>query len=305
MIQAILATDLTFFSNLKSNQFKIIQVPSARFCQFCRNVELSEAELRIFNQLLDRQLRGKSIGLVESQRSRRATNLKNSLMPRALAVFPVVSKNIGSDQNNNHLYSQLPQINSSTTKNQKPTRTEQNKYREYDKIEVDLRKLIFKNKALESLLFSRKKFLESGVRFKARMFSDEQLAGLLKAELKMSQLEALQKSIEFVTGSKLTSNLRKNYKSARNLGLKDAGIAGEIHCAEIETAKYWQYTNIKELCELLIQRARSKALLAKHTNQGLVWKFSIGSDKAGGVHYTHLSLDNTLEPATSKTSLTI
>ena len=60
----------------------------------------------------------------------------------------------------------------------------------------------------------------------------------MKAELKMSQLEALQKSIEFVTGSKLTSNLRKNYKSARNLGLKDAGIAGEIHCAEIETAKY-------------------------------------------------------------------
>ena len=162
MIQAILATDLTFFSNLKSNQFKIIQVPSARFCQFCRNVELSEAELRIFNQLLDRQLRGKSIGLVESQRSRRATNLKNSLMPRALAVFPVVSKNIGSDQNNNHLYSQLPQINSSTTKNQKPTRTEQNKYREYDKIEVDLRKLIFKNKALESLLLGRKTFLQSG-----------------------------------------------------------------------------------------------------------------------------------------------
>ena len=56
---------------------------------------------------------------------------------------------------------------------------------------------------------------------------------------------------------------------------------------------------------MLIQRARSKALLAKHTNQGLVSKFSIGTDKAGGVHYTHLSLDNTLEPATSKTSLTI
>ena len=66
-----------------------------------------------------------------------------------------------------------------------------------------------KNKTLESLLLSRKKFLESGVSFKARTFSDEQLAGLLKAELKMSQLEALQKSIEFVTGSKLTSNLRK------------------------------------------------------------------------------------------------
>ena len=45
--------------------------------------------------------------------------------------------------------------------------------------------------------------------------------------------------------------------------------------------------------------------MANHTNQASVWKFSIGSDKAGGVHYTHLSLDNTLEPATYKTSLTI
>ena len=109
-------------------------------------------------------------------------------MPRALAVFPVISKNIGTDQNNNHLRKQLPQINSLTSENQKPKRSEENKYREYDKIEVDLRKLIFKNKALESLLFSRKKFLESGISFKARTFSDEQLAGLLKAELKMSQL---------------------------------------------------------------------------------------------------------------------
>ena len=183
--------------------------------------------------------------------------------------------------------------------------SEQNKFREYDKTEVDLRKLIFKNKALESLLFSRKKFVESGVHFKARTFSDEHFAGLLKAGLQLSQLEALQKSIEFVTGSKLTSNLRKNYKSARNLGLKDAGVAGEIYCAEKETSKYWQYRNIKELCELLIQRARTKALLANHTNQASVWKFSIGSDKAGGVHYTHLSLDSSLEPPTSKTSHTI
>ena len=45
--------------------------------------------------------------------------------------------------------------------------------------------------------------------------------------------------------------------------------------------------------------------MANHTNQASVWKFSIGSDKAGGVHFTHLSLDNSLEPATSKTSLTI
>ena len=72
-----------------------------------------------------------------------------------------------------------------------------------------------------------------------------------------------------MTGSKLTSNLIKNYKSARNLGLRDSGIAGEIHRAEIDTEKYWQYINIQELWELLIQRARTKALLAKHTNQEL------------------------------------
>ena len=127
MIQDILATDLTFYSNLKSNQFKICQVPTSRFCQFFRNAELSESELRILNQLLDKQLRGKSIGFIGSQRSRSATNLKKSLMPRALAVFPVISKNIGTDQNNNHFCTQLPQINSLTSKNQKPKRSEENK----------------------------------------------------------------------------------------------------------------------------------------------------------------------------------
>ena len=53
MIKEVLSTDLSFFSNLQSNQFKICQVPSTRFCQFCRNVELSESELGILNQLLD------------------------------------------------------------------------------------------------------------------------------------------------------------------------------------------------------------------------------------------------------------
>ena len=46
-------------------------------------------------------------------------------------------------------------------------------------------------------------------------------------------------------------------------------------------------------------------MLAKHTNQNSVWAFSIGCDKAGGVQYTHVMLQNTLQPAASKTSLTI
>ena len=41
-------------------------------------------------------------------------------MPRALSIFPVISKDIGTDQNNNHLCKQLPQINSLTSKNQNP-----------------------------------------------------------------------------------------------------------------------------------------------------------------------------------------
>ena len=134
-----------------------------------------------------------------------------------------------------------------------PTKSDENKYRKYDKIEVDLRKLIFNEKALQSLLFSRKQFLKTGITFEANLFTDEHLAGLLKAELKGSQLEALQKSIEFVTGQKLTSNLRANTKAARQLGLSDAGVAGEIHSGEEETAKFWYYTHIKELCELMIR----------------------------------------------------
>ena len=131
MIKGILSTDLKLFNTLHSNQFKICHTQTSRFCQFCRNAELAESEMRILNQLLDRQLRGKSVGLIGSQRSQRATNLKNRLMPRALAVFPVVSKNIIElNQNKNQLCSQLPQNNSPTSEEQKPTRTEQNKFRE-------------------------------------------------------------------------------------------------------------------------------------------------------------------------------
>ena len=36
-----------------------------------------------------------------------------------------------------------------------------------------------------------------------------------------------------------------------------------------------------------------------------MWKFTVGSDKARGIYYTHLSLEISLEPASSKTSITI
>ena len=35
------------------------------------------------------------------------------------------------------------------------------------------------------------------------------------------------------------------------------------------------------------------------------WKFIFGSDKARGIYYTHLSHENCLEPASSKTGITI
>ena len=101
--------------------------------------------------------------------------------------------------------------------------SEQNKYRKYEKVEVSLRKIIFQDKAIESSLSSRKQIIRSGVSFKARQYTDEHLAGLVKLGLKETRLKALQKSMELITGVKLTSNLKKNLKRARNLGLEDAG----------------------------------------------------------------------------------
>ena len=111
--------------------------------------------------------------------------------------------------------------------------------------------------------------------------------------------------MELITGVKLTSNLKKNLKRARNLGLEDAGKAGEIKTGSLKSAKYWLYPNIKDVIELQLRRAREKSNLGFHTNQKHFCKFTVGSDKARGIYYTHLSLENSLEPASSKTSITI
>ena len=56
-------------------------------------------------------------------------------------------------------------------------------------------KKIFQEKALESLLFSRKQFIKSGLRLKTTVYTNEHLAGLLKSGFKETQLEVLQKSM--------------------------------------------------------------------------------------------------------------
>ena len=91
-----------------------------------------------------------------------------------------------------------------------------------------MRKLIFPEKALQSLLFNKQRVLREGLTFKAKQFTDEHLAGLLKMDFKQEQLQALQRSMKKIIGIKLTSNLKKNLKSARNIGLNDAGFGGEI-----------------------------------------------------------------------------
>ena len=106
-----------------------------------------------------------------------------------------------------------------------------------------MRKIIFREKALESLLFCGKQFVKSGLRLKTAQYTDEHLAGLLKLGFKETQLETLQKSMKLVTGVKLTSNI-KYVNRARNIGLKEAGIEVEIKTGQIETAKYWLYTQI-------------------------------------------------------------
>ena len=121
-------------------------------------------------------------------------------MPRAIAVFPVVSENVTKFKTSKKQFCRQLEKQSIEQTEINPTKSDENKYRKYDKIEVDLRKLIFNKKALQSLLFSRNQFLKTGITFEANFFTDDHLAGLLKAELKGSQLEALQKSIEFVSG---------------------------------------------------------------------------------------------------------
>ena len=71
----------------------------------------------LLSEVIDRQLRGNYVGLIESQRSKRGTNLKNSLMPRAVALFPDVEKNLLKDSSHEdiQLYNQLPQPGSQIT----------------------------------------------------------------------------------------------------------------------------------------------------------------------------------------------
>ena len=95
-----LEPNLDLFNTLPEKQFRVCKVESATFCQFCRGAKLSDAELRLLNKLLDRVLKDKSAAIINSQRTQRASNLRIKLMPRALAVFPVVSKYIESTTSN-------------------------------------------------------------------------------------------------------------------------------------------------------------------------------------------------------------
>ena len=62
---------------------------------------------------------------------------------------------------------------------------------------------------------------------------------------------------------------------------------------------------LTEVLELLVIRAKKNHLLAKHTNQSMSWKVSFCSDRAHGISFVHFVLQNSIQPASSKTSLTI
>ena len=64
IVQAKFEPDLKIFQKLPAKQFKICKIETARFCQFCRQADLSEAETRLLNQLVDRTLKGKSVAPV-------------------------------------------------------------------------------------------------------------------------------------------------------------------------------------------------------------------------------------------------
>ena len=92
LVKHKLEPDLNLFNRMREKEFRICKIETAKFCQFCRQAKLSNDELRLLNQLLDRRLKGKSVALVVSQRTRRASNLGGKLMPRAIAVFLLFQK---------------------------------------------------------------------------------------------------------------------------------------------------------------------------------------------------------------------
>ena len=147
IVEAQLEPDLELFTKLGEKLFKSCKVETALFCQFCRQTSLSGAELRLLNQLLDRRMMGKSVALITSERSKRAKNLGKKLMPRAVAIFPVVFENVSKpNMSNIELCNQHDDEVKKIEQNQKiqPTsKATQNKYRAYDKIEISLRKIIF------------------------------------------------------------------------------------------------------------------------------------------------------------------
>ena len=77
--EPILEPNLQLFEKIPEKQFRLCKVKTARFCQNCRQANLSKAELRLFNQLLDRTLKGKSVAIVNSQRTYRASNFGGKL----------------------------------------------------------------------------------------------------------------------------------------------------------------------------------------------------------------------------------
>ena len=87
LVKHNLEPDLNLFNRMTEKQFRICKIETAKFCQFCRSAKLTNDELRLLNQLLDRSLKGKSVALIESQRTRRASNLGRKLMPRAIALY--------------------------------------------------------------------------------------------------------------------------------------------------------------------------------------------------------------------------
>ena len=106
-------------------------------------------------------------------------------MPRALAIFSVISENvtnlikISDTELCGQLNYEIQEIDIGQV-NRLVSRTAQKKYGEYNKVEIQLRKLIFQENAIESLLYGRKQCLKTGISFKASQYTEDHLAGLLK-----------------------------------------------------------------------------------------------------------------------------
>ena len=123
----------------------------------------------------------------------------------------------------------------------------------------------------------------------------------------------LQRLAVEATGSKIFKNLDRNFTKARWSANIEAGIASEIEIKEktilnqetrkITKRKSWRVKKVQPLMQLLPEKVLGRGELCWRQTQcedRLV--FVLSSDRADNIHFTHITLQNSKDPAKPRNS---